>query len=230
MLKKIIKKEKSLKAMSLDEIYKKYPHTIPMNKKSSLEYYKEDKNKIWINPNHQEIFNSGWFTIEDIRDHALWKGKIMKGSSQEDYDKIKYYYEIYKKTYYSLYHNYDNLWMLDIKHLEGPIDVLNMVSNKYLKEVLSHVAFMTQNDLKYIPFENHLNEIIKVKKLINNYCYGIYMGLKPLGLGEWEYCNTPETLENLAWSKGLVFDKIYHEYLLDNNVKLPDFEFIRNLK
>lgn len=60
-------------------------------KKAKKEYYAlsprwEDKSKksiiFWLNPQEQNVYNFGWFTVDDLKDWAKNKGKVMIGKNK----------------------------------------------------------------------------------------------------------------------------------------------------
>jgi hypothetical protein len=55
---------------------------------------------------------------------------------------------------------------------------------------------------------------------------GVKETLFALGIGYYGACNTPEESENLVWIADICEYKSAYLYFTNNNIALPDFEFV----
>lgn len=104
-------------SMSIKEIMESefLPHCCSFN----LDRLKGDESEVYLNPENQYCFKSGYFTIEDFRDWAKGKGSIVKGNNLDEKREYTYYAILKKYLDFNLFINYNKLhYLLDISDNE----------------------------------------------------------------------------------------------------------------
>jgi hypothetical protein len=59
---------------------------------------------------------------------------------------------------------------------------------------------------------------------------GVKETLFMLGIGYYGAVNLPEDPENLSWIADICFYKSVYLYYINNEIRLPDFDFVYNYK
>jgi hypothetical protein len=196
----------------------------PMN---NLEFDKH--NLTWLNPNNQTSFNSGWFEKQDFLDWLEGKGKIVKGNTEEEKLKFwnfaKFVHE--NENGWSVYFNYkyfDLVLDYDVIAKFGQFNKNSLtIKTKNKEEIIGKIlgSFLPniKNDFKYRKF-------IDVIKEYRDILYGAKKALYILGCGYFSASNTPCQVKNLNWFSDVVISKAYYQYLLEEGIVMPDFNFV----
>lgn len=243
------KKAMRLGKTVLDDL-KEHPICKPMNNPWENVKDPRDPNlQVWINPNNQTCFNSGWCSEKDLRDWMEGKGILVKGDTPEekkkywDYAKLEasdnnhivwsilYHWRWFKKfdsDYNPHSHKKTNSYRLST--IERPIIIPKKVKDDRInkaneEEVIIKMFFPYINeilsDLEYLEWSNIFHKYEKE-------FYGVKRTLYCLGIGYFAACNTPEEISNLSWVTSLVQAKAYWIHLQKNGSELPDFEWLSN--
>jgi len=190
-----------------------------------------DQGKCWIN-SQSAYFNSGWYTIEDLKEWLNGTGKIVKGET--DAEKAKFF-EAANFTYlavhdYSIHYHYMSFGLLIVNPISrnyGKELVTKKITSKNHAEiicnVLGHYVNYAAEDLSSVRDKNKM-----VTEILHN-LYGIKVCLYNLGLGYFGAVNTGDPI-NLNYVCDLAFSKIIHDAAKLENIKLPDFDFVINYK
>jgi len=188
----------------------------------------------WMNPNQQECFDSAHLTHLDFIDWANGTGRVVRGKTQEQKDKFMRVAISYQKQDYSASIYLAHLWMIDSEtkvkwapkyrrnQYSNPI---NLSSRKesigVIKELFSQLVQPLLNDIRdsydlngrHHPELDHCDVFRNVSQRHREYMNGVCRVLAIGGHGYYDACNTPCDLENLSWSKDLVFAKAYSIFL-----------------
>lgn len=203
----------------------------PMN---TLEFKQDDNgnNHAWLNPNDQTSFNAGWYQESDFRDWLNGTGKIVKGKTEEE----KAIYWEYANFLINNEHAYNFLWLfpyfnlLDesfnfVPHgsfLTNPSDPLKITKKNHselIGKMFGYYVRRIKEDFKYRDYDS-------VRFEYNDTLYGVSNTLFMLGIGYCGASNTPTDINNLIWVKDLTITKAYYLKLLEDGIKMPDFDFI----
>jgi len=211
---------------------------MPMNKLDKENVGEDGKVRLWLNPHNQKCFNFGWFTYQDYYDWLKGTGVIVKGNTQEEKDKFfeaarfeaTYNYGWSIGYYKKYYHYIDETYYPMCKPLSGYI---NNVVDKPLKitktshaEIIGKIFGYICNYFSDYDIENNQNQ----RRKIEDELHGAKQALYSLGVGYSGACNTPEEALNLNFAADICKYKCIYLYMLKNNVKLPDYDFIYNYK
>jgi hypothetical protein len=219
------KNKKEVKSNIIDLLNShQHPICIPMNE---LKLNKEN-DLIWLNPNDQTSFNSGWYSEQDLIDWSNGIGNVIKGN--DDREKMIFWqYANFIKEHkhgwmllYSFKHfnlldeTYGNKALFE-KYCENPLKITK--SNK--SEIISKLFGCVVKTIEMDIYNDEINN-----KLVNEYLWGIKYTLFNLGVGYIGASNTPEEINNLSWISDIAIAKAYYNYLIKQNVVMPDFKFI----
>jgi len=126
---------------------------------------------------------------------------------------------IYNYKYFNLVNeSYNPNIGYDI-YFNNPLIILKNNKEEIIGKIFGSFVNRIRNQFTYMEINDILNENRKT-------LYGVSKNLILLGCGYFGACNTPKRIENLSWFQDVVISKAYYLYLLDNNVQLPDFDFI----
>lgn len=222
---------------SIFEKIKNHPVCDAHNKYS----FKFNENGLcWVNATPQNCFNSVWASEEDLNDWINGKGRLVKGKTQEEKDKFFKYAEFSKKYDYSYMitgnYRYFNL-INDSFEFKNSSNFLNHYIENPLKIYKSNHVNLIQKIFSYhIKHLTHDIENMFIRNISNIYnewrneSYGIITTLKCLGVGYSGACNSPTDVENLIWYRDVVFSYAYYQALKNQNIELPDFDFVDKYK
>jgi len=235
IFKKIIpQKEFNIETASYKELMDKVPHVSAMNRDSSLEFNKDGKS--WLNPNNQECFNYGNYTLDEYRQWAKGTGPIVKGKNQKEKDEVMKYARAKEELDDRLFYYWEYLDLLDSTHLSARNSISGYFAEKYdivdrkagdkeiIKKIFSSHVFKLKADMEY-------TDIDKVSSNWKETWWGVADTIALLGIGRFGACNTPRTIDNLSWIKDLVFAKAYYLHLKDHEkYDFPNVEFVHKLR
>jgi len=216
------------------------PVCSPMNKDlRETELNNEDgqgmTKRVWLNPNNQTCFNSGWFTYQDYYDWIEGKGRIVKGKTDAE-----------KKKFWDVavfMHENDYAWSFlyhikDFKYIDETYRAEmkeGYFSNRWAKTPLkitktNHAEIISKvfgNICRYYGDtyqkpESNSHMMSRMREELD----GVKAVLFALGVGYYGACNTPEEPENLSWVADVCMYKAAYLYYINNNIELPDFEFV----
>jgi hypothetical protein len=184
----------------------------------------------WLNPRNQTSFNSGWFEKQDFIDWLEGRGKIVKGSTDEEkllfWNHAKFLKEynhgwiiVCNYNYFNLVADYNPKSGFE-KYNENPLVIKTKNKEEIISKTLGSFLSYIKEDFKYRKFED-------VQKEYKDIFYGAKKTLIMIGCGYFGTYNTPCQIENLSWFDNIVFAKAYYEYLLTEDVIMPDFDFVR---
>jgi len=238
-------KPKTLSQMTVTEMMRKYPHVAALNEGSIRESEEAGNDRHWLNPRNQECFNSGWYTVSDFREWANGFGPIVKGATKGDQAKIMEYAIFDAKYDYRLSSYYEHLHLLDVEipkfnwgssgrgtNMENAPVKIKGNANATAELLASNLATL-KSDMDgawdFCYGDDKLNG--KYLKGVNEnwrkeFC-GIKWTMMLLGLGYSGACNTPASIQNLAWSEDLVWAKAYHDHLVGRGVTIPDIAWVK---
>lgn len=182
--------------------------------------------KYWMNPNNQTSFEHGYLTHQDFIDWANGTGVVVRGETQEQKDKFMRYDEAHSKLDLSIFIYAKYLHLIDSDsetsiqwgihtRTKNPINTSRKQdSNTVIKKMLETRVQPVLNDIrdKHRWYGNNKEEndwLNKVHRETNDYMYAFVHAIALTGHGYFGASNTPTVLENLAWSKDLVFAKAY---------------------
>jgi hypothetical protein len=197
------------------------------------------KVKLWLNPRNQKCFNFGYFEYQDYYDWIQGKGKIIKGSTPEEQQK---FWEVAVFE-----HEHDMSWAIGYYK-----KYFHLIDETYRTEIKKGLGYWTypQSSLK-IKKDNHAEIIGKVfgnvcrwygdttveptssshfRKRMHDELCGVKETLFAMGVGYYGACNSPEDPENLSWMADLCEYKATYLYFINNEIELPDFDFVYNYK
>jgi hypothetical protein len=226
--------------MSVEQIMasKEFPwcsgHIRPSDKNADSGY--------WLNPRHQNLFNYDWFSVEDFRDWAKQTGRIIKGKTQEEKDKVMHYYRAqedpfcgWSVLYYAKHDDlfdYDSNLRANNSFYSDNHDYVNLgleeeqVLRKFYSDALSGVIYDIENAMQW-----------KDKKLLDRYrqewrdrWYGMARTLTLLGIGYFGASNLPATITNHAWMQDVVFSIAMYRTLKKMDYDFPDIEFVNSIR
>jgi hypothetical protein len=244
--------KKPIEKRSIPELIETIAHIDPMNSdgiKEDCEFHKLAKkfpvifggsigdNRVWMNPNNQTSFESGWLEHQDFIDWANGTGKVVRGETQEQKDKFMRYARAQNEldSYSFMYIKYLNLIdseskaKLRWKHHSTPYTkALNLSkrrdSAEVIKEVFSTLVPRLLVDIKeQAEWRKHDPDWVgKLRCKHTEYMHAVCDTLTIGGHGYFEACNTPCEIENLSWSRDLVWSKAYCMYLEEIDPGLID--------
>lgn len=212
---------------------KNHPICKPMNEIK----FNED-GLAWLNPMDQTSFKSGWFTIDDYNAWLNGGGNIVKGKTTESKNKFWHYakfisenklgYMIYQ--YIEYFDIIDENYQFDFKfekYCGNPLkitaknhdELIGIVLGYFVKDIKERFEYARNADYDFLYGYNGA---------VSQMLYSAKMILCMFGIGYYGYCNTPQTISNLSWSKDLVVAKAYYLYLLSKGVELPDFKYVKD--
>jgi len=244
-MKNLFKKFKAITQTDLQKVkeaLKANPVCRPIN---DLEKSKLDndgtgqKIRIWLNPNNQKCFNYGWFEYQDFYDWAEGRGKIVKGETDEE-----------KKKFWDVAvfeHEHDYAWSFGYYK-----KYFDLIDSTYYPQLKKGYGFNSEcNKPLKITKDNHAEIISKIfgdvcrwygdttveptnnshsRRRMHSELQGVKETLFMLGIGYYGACNTPEDIENLSWIADICEYKAAYLYYINNNIPLPDFDFVYNYK
>lgn len=160
----------------------------------------------WLNPRHQDVLHSGWFTVEDVKDWLNEEGKIIG----EGWDRLKFEckngpfyaftYEYEHYNFYSIRHmrtwrkdNYDHTKLLKTK-LDN--DMIEKVEGHIKWIIKDHIGVKNYYRLGQVP----IGEIdFSIDRGEKDRVFGFLESLDFYGIGTFEAVNTPKKRENFSW-------------------------------
>jgi hypothetical protein len=183
----------------------------------------------WMNPHNQTSFEYGQLTHQDFIDWANGTGKAVRGETQEQKDRYMRYAKAHTELDLGVFIYAEYLWMIDsdsktqwrhrYQHsaYKNPINLSNRRdSQRVIKETFSALVQPLLRDIKDHADWNKGRCTEWVRKLSNkhrDYMNAVCTVLAMGGHGYYDACNTPTEIENLSWSKDLVWAKAYSLYL-----------------
>jgi hypothetical protein len=191
--------------------------------------------RMWLNPNNQSCFNSGWFTFQDFYDWIEGKGKIVKGGTDEEklkfWEVAKFQHEHYYAwafLYYKKYFNLiDDTYHPEMKPSYGfyreaktPLKITKNNHAEIIAKMMGNVCRYYGDTTVEPTADSHMFR--KMHDELN----GVKETLYALGVGYYGANNTPEEPENLAWIADICVYKAAYLYYVKNGIELPDFEFV----
>lgn len=248
------KSKRPIEKQSIPELMDSVKWINPMNKSSILKALEKGDEKVWMNPNNQDCFNAGWFTLDDFRDWARGTGIIVKGDTQEAKDKVMHYAKSYYELDMSIFIYSEYLDELEPEILHGKSDsrygtskyfqdlskekdsvkvIKKLLGNhmREIKEKLDSKIRQERTRAKFIDSEPNIKDIISdINRESRDRVYFICHTLSVLGHGYFGACNTPENIENLSWAMDLPFAIAYRDWLIEDGYELPDFKFVKGLR
>ena len=228
--------DKPIEERSIPELIETVKHVDPMNKDSIIKDWNANKlarkfpkqnkgmlsdGRYWVNPNNQTSFEHGHFTRQDFIDWANGTGAAVRGETQEQKDKYMRYAIAHDKLDLSIFTYSEKLWMLDSSsnctyghnHMQNPyINNINLSNDRESATVIKE-TFNTLIQPLLSNIKDDINNLSVISSKHSTYMDGVCHTLAISGHGYWDACNTPCELENLSWSKDLVFAKAYSLYL-----------------
>jgi hypothetical protein len=198
---------------------------------------KFNENKLcWLNPSNQISFNFGWFNEKDLNDWLNGTGNIVKGKTEKEKKKF-WDYALFLKNYnnqigHLMLYNFKYFNLVNEKYnpnvgydlyFNNSLIIMKNNKEEIIKKIFGSFVNRIKNQFTYMGIDDILNENRKT-------LYGVSKTLILLGCGYFGASNTPKIIENLSWFQDVVISKAYYLYLLDENVQLPDFNFILNYK
>jgi len=222
--------------MKISKEYKKVLEEIKLSNLSMCNLEVSEDGFVWMNPNDQECFNAGWYSMEDFKNFLNGTGKIIKGKTQEDKYKFLEYYR-FKKTYHSAWsicysfpyfdkireENFKTRWngyieeRIKICHKNPEEDIMK-IFGYFIPSIVSSLDIFGK-----ICDEERYNIVYKEYR---NIFYGIGTALMLQGYGYFGYTNKPAEVYNFSWYRDIVFAYSYYKHLLEMCVKMPDFNFV----
>jgi len=224
-------KDSIISDMSLFNRLKKFPKT----NKGLLNDYSDER--YWSNPNNQTSFEHGHLSHQDFIDWANGTGIAVRGETQEQKDKYMRYAHAYDKLDLSVFIYAEHLHLIDAdskfkinynrynnsRRATTVIDLgIKRESAKVIKDMFSSFVQSVLNEIKYKYQWDKDYDISKYSREISDYMHAVSTTLAYSGHGYFDACNTPTELENLSWSKDLVFAKAYSLYLEETDPGLVD--------
>lgn len=197
---------------------------------------KGKEKKAFLNPEIQTCFNSGWFSEQDFKDWMNGTGKIVKGKTAEEKEKVWNYAKFVSENEFG--------WMIPIYIdyfdliLDDQCDELKYYMDKELKTALTITPenkkiiigkILGKITNEYCENLKHSFNLWNIKKDFNEEVLGVKTALYFLGCGYLGACNTPVDISNLSWATDLSFCKAYYKYLVEKKTIFPDFGFIKKL-
>lgn len=197
----------------------------------------DSEERYWVNPNNQTSFVSGWFSHRDFIDWANGTGKIVRGETQKQKDKFMRYDKAYSELDLQLFIYSKHLDLIDSesktvsggsskwgykhRHLayKNPINLSNRRdSSTVIKELYSSLVPSILRDIKDQYSWGRREQDPKrwldnLRKRHQDEMHGTCRVLAMGGHGYYDACNTPTELENLSWSKDLVWAKAYSLFI-----------------
>jgi hypothetical protein len=183
----------------------------------------------WVNPNNQTSFNSHNMTHKDFIDWANGTGIVVRGNTQCEKDKFMRYAKAYNNVDMLIFIYAKYLYMIDddsktkinygrlsSKAAINPINMSNRRDSRIIiKLMLESLVRPLLRDIKdTIKWrDGEPNPLLNLKHTHRTYMEAVTRTLATGGHGYFDACNTPCELENLSWSKDLVFAKAYSIYL-----------------
>jgi hypothetical protein len=228
--------DKPIEERSIPELIESVKHINPMNSKGIIEDWNNnaitrkfqqnnkdipDNCQYWMNPNNQTSFIHGHLSHQDFIDWANGTGVAVRGETQEQKDKYMRYAVAHDKLHLSIFTYSKTLWMLDSSsnciyghnHMQNPyINNINLSNNRESAAVIKE-TFNTLIQPLLSNIKDNINNLSVIFSRHSSYMDGVCHTLAISGHGYWDARNTPCELENLSWSKDLVFAKAYSLYL-----------------
>jgi len=247
--------DKAIEDRSILELIETVAHVNPMNHQSIKEILKDPREdgRVWLNPNQQACFNSGWFVHQDFIDWANGTGVIVKGGTQEEKDKFMKYARAYEELDFHLFayseyfhlldpsielrvdHRYSERSPNQILKIKGRTDaeIITDILSNYIKEIKSTLADRMRyvrytNSIDGHDFESEKDVASKIRRKYNDELRSVCWTVNLMGFGYHEACNTPCEIRNMAWSLDLPFAVAYYEWLKEDGYDLPDFKFVND--
>jgi hypothetical protein len=201
--------------------------------------------RVWINPQCNFSFKSGWCSESDLRDWMAGTGFIVKGNTQEE--KKKYWdYAVFESgdTEYSRWLiKYTWKWFDEftsdfnphkggvglVSMIEDPIKIPNIRTRDYKLNIQRQERIIID---MFAPFISEIvsdleySEWSMVRRRYQENFYGMKRALYSLGVGYLGACNTPTEISNLSWVTDIVFAKALYQHLQNTGVPLPDFQWL----
>jgi hypothetical protein len=240
-MKNFLKNFKSItqtEIQKLREAIKASPICKPMNDLLESELDTDgngQKIRIWLNPHNQTCFNFGWFEYQDYYDWLEGKGKIVKGKTDEEKKKFwdvamfehehdmawaigyyKKYFDLIDETYHPKFKKGYGFY----SYIDKPMKIKK--DNE--KEIIAKMFGLICRDYGDTSFE--LTSGSNALRRMRDELMGVKITLFNLGIGYYGACNTPEEPENLSWISDICEYKAIYLSYINNNIVLPDFEFV----
>lgn len=208
--------------------------------------------RVWINPEYQFSFKSGWYTKQDLRDWLNGTGIIVKGKTTAIKKKYTDYalfilsnkdedhplWEIIHT--YKWFNQFDTNFKLDIRG-QG-IYGINLrikipLKNKSIKTVDPDENRKREEYIIINVFSHYINDIVEsleykkwndIKKEYDNIFYGVKKTLYCFGYGYFGASNTPEDISNLSYITNIIYSKALYIHYKKIGKSLPDFKWLSN--
>jgi hypothetical protein len=193
--------------------------------------------RVWLNPDNQSCFNSGWFTYQDFYDWTMGKGRIVKGKTDEEKKKFWDVAVFMHENDYAwafMYHMKDfhyidetyrpeskKTWGLE-RYIKTPLKITKTNHIDIISKAFGYTCAYYGDTIVKPTHGSHF--LAKMREELD----GVKQTLYLLGVGYFGACNTPEEPENLSWIADICLYKAAYLYYVKNEIPLPDFEFVYN--
>lgn len=229
-------KEKAIKDMSFGELI------IECKKRNlAMNDMEQRDGKTWVNPNHQDSFNFGWFGEDDLRDYLNGTGRIIKGKNQKEKDLFIEHAHFLDNVHQAWviacnHEHFDKIKPYDLKssfsggitrRIENPLKITKKNHEEVIAHMFWHFVETLMGDFESFGGIATKDVYDRISREYRDNSYGMIIALISLGVGFTGACNTPTIVENLSWYRDVVFAYAYHKHLTKHGVKMPDFEFVR---
>lgn len=198
---------------------------------------------VWLNPNCQDAFNSGWYVIDDFIDFVNNTGRIIKGKTQDEKEKYVEYANFIKTVHrgWSVASNYEFFSLVKPNdyarrsirdsYISSPLTVNKNQSSsvqKYIRDIFGSCITSLLDDLCNYGHGVTEEQFERIENEYRSFSYGLSTSLYLQGVGNFGASNTPTRIENLSWYRDVVFSYAYYQSLLKLGINMPDFDFVRN--
>lgn len=214
----------------------KHPICSPMNR-DLRESETQDGVRMWLNPNNQTYFKSGWFTYQDFYDWMEGRGNIVKGNTDEEKKKFwdvavfekehdmawafgyhKKHFDLIDDTYYT--ESKRGYGMTLNRYPKSPLKITRTNHGEIISKVMGDICRWYGDTSVELKINSHAYTKMDAE------LQGVKTTLYALGVGYYGACNTPEEIENLSWIADICKYKAAYLYFIKNNIPVPDFDFV----